>query len=136
MECVSISQNRGTTVIRRYSDYIWLNDYLHKRYPFRLIAPVPAKRLAVSGHHAFADQQFLERRRRGLTRYSEAVLNHPVFKIDPVVQTFFTEPSVDKLRNGVTKAVEEEVSSRTLSPSEEMSVRRLFPLLFRFQMSI
>ena len=37
---------RGSTVIRRYSDFVWLLDCLHKRYPFRQLPLLPPKRVA------------------------------------------------------------------------------------------
>lgn len=112
----------GSPVIRRYSDFCWLNDYLLSRYPFRLISPLPPKRLALNGRHALVDSHFLERRRRGLTRYSEAIANHPLFKSDPVVMSFFSEPSGEVLR-AMPVSKQEEVSDRPLTQAEESSVR-------------
>lgn len=40
------SARRGSTVIRRYSDFVWLLDCLHKRYPFRQLPLLPPKRVA------------------------------------------------------------------------------------------
>lgn len=40
------STRRGSTVIRRYSDFVWLLDCLQKRYPFRQLPLLPPKRLA------------------------------------------------------------------------------------------
>jgi sorting nexin-8 len=40
------STRRGTKVIRRYSDFVWLLDCLHKRYPFRQLPLLPPKRVA------------------------------------------------------------------------------------------
>ena len=40
------STRRATTVIRRYSDFVWLLDCLHKRYPFRQLPLLPPKTLA------------------------------------------------------------------------------------------
>jgi sorting nexin-8 len=40
------SARRGSSVIRRYSDFVWLVDCLHKRYPFRQIPLLPPKRLS------------------------------------------------------------------------------------------
>lgn len=40
------SGRRASTVIRRYSDFVWLIDCLHKRYPFRQIPLLPPKRVA------------------------------------------------------------------------------------------
>lgn len=40
------SSRRGSTVARRYSDFVWLLDCLHKRYPFRQLPLLPPKRVA------------------------------------------------------------------------------------------
>lgn len=40
------SIRRGSKVIRRYSDFVWLLDCLHKRYPFRQLPLLPPKRVA------------------------------------------------------------------------------------------
>ncbi|KAK8065771.1 hypothetical protein PG997_012518 [Apiospora hydei] len=45
------SSRRGSKVIRRYSDFVWLLDCLHKRYPFRVLPLLPPKRVAVNGNH-------------------------------------------------------------------------------------
>lgn len=44
-----ISTARGTKVEnRRYSDFVFLNNFLTKKYPFRLIPSLPPKRIKVS----------------------------------------------------------------------------------------
>ena len=40
------SVRRATSVIRRYSDFVWLLDCLHKRYPFRQLPLLPPKTIA------------------------------------------------------------------------------------------
>ena len=40
------SARRGSSVVRRYSDFVWLLDCLHKRYPFRQLPLLPPKRIA------------------------------------------------------------------------------------------
>lgn len=40
------SARRSSTVVRRYSDFVWLLDCLHKRYPFRQLPLLPPKRVA------------------------------------------------------------------------------------------
>lgn len=37
---------RASSVVRRYSDFVWLLDCLHKRYPFRQLPLLPPKRVA------------------------------------------------------------------------------------------
>jgi sorting nexin-8 len=39
------SVRRSSTVVRRYSDFVWLLDCLLKRYPFRRLPLLPPKRL-------------------------------------------------------------------------------------------
>lgn len=39
------SPRRGSKVVRRYSDFVWLLDCLHKRYPFRRLPLLPPKRV-------------------------------------------------------------------------------------------
>ena len=36
---------KASTVIRRYSDFVWLLDCLYKRYPFRQLPLLPPKRV-------------------------------------------------------------------------------------------
>lgn len=40
------SSRRPSKVVRRYSDFVWLLDCLHKRYPFRILPLLPPKRVA------------------------------------------------------------------------------------------
>ena len=54
--------------------------------------------LQVTGVHLHigksADLSFLEKRRRGLSRFANALERHPVFKSDQLVTTFLTVPTV------------------------------------------
>lgn len=83
----------GKAVVRRYSDFVWLNDILLKRYPFRLVPILPPKRLSipVAGKHLGGDEGFVERRRRGLQRYLRSLCAHPTLSRDPLVRTFLTD---------------------------------------------
>lgn len=40
------SVRRNSRVVRRYSDFVWLLDCLHKRFPFRALPLLPPKRVA------------------------------------------------------------------------------------------
>ena len=40
------SRRRGSAVTRRYSDFVWLLECLHRRYPFRQLPLLPPKRVA------------------------------------------------------------------------------------------
>jgi hypothetical protein len=39
------SPRRGSKVVRRYSDFVWLLDCLHRKYPFRRLPLLPPKRV-------------------------------------------------------------------------------------------
>ena len=89
------SVRRNSKVIRRYSDFVWLLDCLHKRYPFRLLPLLPPKRVQINGNHIAADSSFLEKRRRGLARFANALVRHPVLREEQLVVMFLTVPTVD-----------------------------------------
>lgn len=88
------SQRRGSKVVRRYSDFVWLLDCLHKRYPFRVLPLLPPKRVAVNGNHLSNDGGFIEKRRRGLGRFLNALVRHPILSQEQLVVMFLTVPTV------------------------------------------
>ena len=105
------SVRRGGAVIRRYSDFVWLLDCLHKRYPFRQLPLLPPKRVAgkifsplrsskslknalVNGRHLSSDVAFMEKRRRGLVRFLNALVRHPILSHENLVVMFLTVPTV------------------------------------------
>jgi sorting nexin-8 len=89
------SVRRSSKVIRRYSDFVWLLDCLHKRYPFRQLPLLPPKRVQINGNHLATDSGFLEKRRRGLARFANALVRHPVLREEQLVVMFLTVPTVD-----------------------------------------
>ncbi|KAF9927978.1 Sorting nexin mvp1 [Linnemannia zychae] len=101
------SKNRQTTVIRRYSDFWWLLEVLAKRFPFRILPNLPPKRIGI------ADEAFLERRLRGLTRFMNALVRHPVLRSDPLVVSFLTEPvELAIWRKDIVISTEDEFTTR------------------------
>jgi sorting nexin-8 len=88
------SPRRGSKVVRRYSDFVWLLDCLHKRYPFRVLPLLPPKRVAVNGNHLSNDGAFIEKRRRGLARFLNALVRHPILGQEQLVIMFLTVPTV------------------------------------------
>ncbi|KAI7832240.1 hypothetical protein BC939DRAFT_99168 [Gamsiella multidivaricata] len=110
------SKNRQTTVIRRYSDFWWLLEILGKRFPFRILPNLPPKRLGA------ADEVFLERRLRGLTRFMNALMRHPVLRNDPLVLSFLTEPVELALwRKNVVISTEDEFTTQLPIPESLQS---------------
>ena len=85
-------------MVRRYSDFVWLAETLAKRYPFRLIPPLPPKKLGAS-----SDEQFMEERRRGLLRFINFIGHHPVLRNDETVIDFLTVQMV--LRFGAAESL-------------------------------
>lgn len=55
------------------------------------------KRL-VNGRHLSADVTFIEKRRRGLVRFVNALVRHPVFAQEQLVIMFLTVPTVRQQR--------------------------------------
>ncbi|GAA6027359.1 hypothetical protein JCM8097_002625 [Rhodosporidiobolus ruineniae] len=115
--------DKGTSVERRYSDFVWLLDSLTRRYPFRLLPALPPKRLHVSGHYVATDELFLERRRRGLERALTALVHHPVIRHDGLLNVFLHEQgdlALWRKHNPIT--LSEESTTRILTSLEESSL--------------
>lgn len=49
---------------------------------------------AVNGRHLSADTSFIEKRRRGLVRFVNALVRHPVLGQEQLVVMFLTVPTV------------------------------------------
>lgn len=81
------NEKRSSIVLRRYSDFWWLLEVLTKRYPFRVLPNLPPKKLGGR------DATFLEKRRKGLSRFINAIIRHPILRKDDIVNRFLTEPS-------------------------------------------
>lgn len=78
------------SVIRRYSDFSWLQEVLLKRYPFRIIPELPPKKIGTSQN---LDPMFLKRRLNGLHNFINLIMKHPILKGDDLVLTFLTVPT-------------------------------------------
>ncbi|EGP90019.1 uncharacterized protein MYCGRDRAFT_99206 [Zymoseptoria tritici IPO323] len=117
------SIRRNSKVIRRYSDFVWLLDCLHKRYPFRQLPLLPPKRVSINGNHIATDSAFLEKRRRGLVRFANALVRHPVLREEQLVVMFLTVPTeLAVWRKQATISVQEEFVGRALPPTLEDSL--------------
>lgn len=125
------SQRRGAGPLsRRYTDFVWLNDCLVKRYPFRLLPSLPPKRIGREGITCFccrslteaADAHFLEQRRKGLKRFINMIANHPVTRDDGAVNVFLTETNFEAWRKRVKVSTDEESASKKLSHAQEMGI--------------
>ncbi|KAF2087892.1 sorting nexin Mvp1 [Saccharata proteae CBS 121410] len=117
------SIRRNTKVIRRYSDFVWLLDCLHKKYPFRQLPLLPPKRVAINGNYLAADNSFVEKRRRGLVRFVNALVRHPVLSQEQLVIMFLTVPTeLAAWRKQANLSVQEEFTDKALPPTLEDSL--------------
>lgn len=110
-----IITEHGIPVHRRYSEFAFLWDCLVRRYPFRLLPALPPKRVQ-------PDAAFIEQRRKGLARFLNAVINHPVIKEDGLLATFLSEPSFENWRKHTAVSLEEESASKRVDRIEEITV--------------
>ncbi|KAI8337324.1 hypothetical protein BD560DRAFT_440274 [Blakeslea trispora] len=81
------SRKLKTKVLRRFSDFWWLWEVLLRRYPYRIIPCLPPKKLG--GRTSV----FEERRRKGLARFINVIVQHPTIGCDEVVIAFLSHPS-------------------------------------------
>lgn len=122
---------RGSKVVRRYSDFVWLLDCLHKRYPFRILPLLPPKRVAVNGNHLSNDGAFIEKRRRGLARFLNALVRHPVLSQEQLVIMFLTVPTeLAVWRKQANLSVQDEFAGKPLPPGLEDSLSPTINELF------
>jgi sorting nexin-8 len=68
------------------------------------------------------DQAFLEQRRKGLTRFINFVVNHPILSVDGCVGVFLSEPNFEGWRKRTKVSLEEESTSKKLDPAAEMAI--------------
>ncbi|CCF55955.1 hypothetical protein KAFR_0A05200 [Kazachstania africana CBS 2517] len=87
----NVESPKDGAVIRRYSDFVWLQEILIKRYPFRMIPELPPKKIGTSSTNL--DPIFLQKRLNGLTRFINLIMKHPVLQQDDLVLTFLTVPT-------------------------------------------
>jgi sorting nexin-1/2 len=71
------------SVLRRYSDFLWLYETLSMNNPGVVVPPVPEK----SPFGRF-DDQFVQQRRLGLERCIQKTANHPVLQNDTDLKLF------------------------------------------------
>jgi hypothetical protein len=107
------SKYHQKTVTRRYSDFLWLQECLLQKYPFRTIPALPPKKAVIG-----SDVKFLERRTRGLARFLNIVGVHPVFRVDELVILFLT--STDTIAHLKSNLPIQEEEMAMLSISDEM----------------
>ena len=117
------SSRKGLKVVRRFSDFVWLLDCLQKRYPFRQLPLLPPKRVGVNGNHLAADNTFIEKRRRGLARFINALTSHPILSQEQLVVMFLTVPTeLSVWRKQASISIQDEFIGRELPSGLEDSL--------------
>ncbi|KAK7061024.1 Vacuolar protein sorting-associated protein vps5 [Paramarasmius palmivorus] len=76
-------QKSAFSVLRRYSDFLWLYETLSNNNPGVVVPPVPEK----SPFGRF-DDQFVKQRRFALEKCIQKIANHPVLMNDPDLKLF------------------------------------------------
>lgn len=76
------------SVLRRFSDFLWLFEQLSNNNPGVIVPPVPDK-------HAFGrfQDQFIETRRAALERCLGKMAAHPILQLDPDLRLFLESDS-------------------------------------------
>lgn len=104
------SERFTVTVYRRYSDFDVFHELLLQRYSYRVVPALPPKRALKGVLTSVSEREFIEGRRRALTRFLNLVARHPVFSEDELVKTFLTFSGSDvqsKLRDACRKLGDE-----------------------------
>ncbi len=73
-------------VQRRYSDFEWLRNTLTKYFPFKLIAPIPGKKL---GNRRFK-VDFIEKRMNFLQKFINCIIKDEYFKSSEILISFLS----------------------------------------------
>ncbi|XP_063618432.1 sorting nexin-8-like [Cydia splendana] len=111
------SRRHGTTVTRRYNEFVQLYDVLYAKYPYRAVCRLPPKRVVVNG----GSPLFLQRRRAALQRWLTLMARHPVLAHDADLRTFLCEANsrLEKPKHDeFTLAGTQESSSRDMTTEE------------------
>lgn len=109
--------SRQCHAIRRYSDFVVLLDALVRKFPFRVLPPLPPKKLTVDGHYFTKDESFLEFRRSGLARFINLLLRHPVVGQDDLVKAFLVvDAPISIAMNAPLENSKDEFANRIISP--------------------
>jgi len=93
------------SVIRRYSQFEWLREYLRFKLPGVIVPPLPEK--ALTGRFV---PEFIEGRRRALERFMGRCGEHPFIREDETFRLFLSADE-DKLSKAKAELKKEQASS-------------------------
>ncbi|GJJ11483.1 hypothetical protein Clacol_005716 [Clathrus columnatus] len=69
-----------------------------------------------------SDANFVEQRRRGLIRWLNFVINHPIIREDGILSVFLNEPAFEEWRKHTKVSLDEEAMSKRVDGVEEMTI--------------
>ncbi|KAG8432999.1 hypothetical protein GDO86_017316 [Hymenochirus boettgeri] len=110
------SQCFKSSVYRRYNDFVVFQEMLLQKYPYRMVPTLPPKRMLG------ADREFIEARRRALTRFINLVARHPSFWDDILVNVFLTYNGQDvqnKMRESIRGVGDEYITSKLSTQAKD-----------------
>lgn len=116
------SQRYKLSVYRRYNDFDVFHEVLLQRFAYRMVPAMPPKRMLKGVLTSVSEREFIEGRRRALSRFINLVARHPLFSQDEVVKTFLTFSGSDvqtKLRDAYKKMGDEFMTSRIATQAKE-----------------
>jgi len=99
-----------SSTFRRFSDFLWIHDYLMFKYPSCVIPPMPEKSL--TGNF---EPSLMMYRSRELTRFVQRVAAHPTLNKDEDFEFFLMAPWDDFTRKRSTTPVKESVVGSLLN---------------------
>jgi len=103
---VKLQSDPSPCVYRRYNDFVWLYEYLIRKYPDEPLPDMPQKRGVIGKRF---EPEFISTRRKGLEEFVTKLVNHPTFMNDSALKVFvsvidrdFFEISKNALKNRLT----------------------------------
>ncbi|XP_056592032.1 sorting nexin-8 [Triplophysa dalaica] len=102
-------------VNRRFSDFELFHSLLVQKFIYRMVPPLPPKRILKGVLNSISDREFNDSRRRGLQRFMTLVIRHPVLAGDELVSIFLQASSAEvqhKLREALKKSGDEFLTSQ------------------------
>uniref|UniRef100_A0A671KUX4 Sorting nexin-8-like n=1 Tax=Sinocyclocheilus anshuiensis TaxID=1608454 RepID=A0A671KUX4_9TELE len=101
-------------VQRRYSDFEVFHGLLLQKFIYRMVPPLPPKRILKGVLNSMSDREFNDSRRRGLQRFMTLVIRHPVLAGDELVNIFLSASSEvqNMLRDAYKKTGDEFLTSQ------------------------
>eukprot|EP01127_Copromyxa_protea_P001070 TRINITY_DN10_c0_g1_i1.p1 TRINITY_DN10_c0_g1~~TRINITY_DN10_c0_g1_i1.p1 ORF type:complete len:398 (+),score=118.73 TRINITY_DN10_c0_g1_i1:1601-2794(+) len=102
-------ETKGHTVVRRFSDFLWLNERLNEEFLDVLIPPVPGK-VIINRFSA----EVVEMRRHLLEKFLRRVMLHPKLKTSQFLTPFLTASEVEMAKHRGTKFVNPKAEEKSI----------------------